>query len=193
MVWDTVMDGVIYITGYYWLNFASPPNFLILTLNESDGSYISEAIDSGQGPPAFGEDIKVLSDGTLLAAGISDASIYLWNYDSDLTLIDSQGYNNGAAAGGNGLIVDCIGKPVVVGVDGHVVFTDFAVIRTDTDLSLDDAFGNQDPVDGWFIYDLVGERDVAYKVIEDAQGRLYIAGGVRTIAGLDRPVIFGLK
>lgn len=192
-----IVDGVIYATGYYTMAF--PPQFFVIALNENDGSYISEATDAGQGGTTTGSDIVVNTDGSLLIAGVSGAisSMYLWNYDTDFNLLSSHAYNNYAgvdpSASGNSLLIDCAGNPVVAGSDGNIITPDFAALRTGTDFSQDDTFGNNDPVDGWFIYDEVGERDVARRVIEDNDGKLFISGSVRNAFGQLRPVIFGLK
>jgi hypothetical protein len=192
-----ILDGVIYATGYYTMAF--PPQLFVIALNESDGSYIGDATDAGQGGTTTGSDIIVNTDGSLLITGTSGAvsSIYLWNYDTDFTLLSSHAFSLYAGAdpsgSGNSILMDCIGNPIVAGSDGNIITTDLATIRLHPDFSLDDMFGNQDPVDGWFVYDEAGERDVARRVIEDNYGRLFISGSVRNAFGQLRPVIFGLK
>lgn len=191
----SVVDGTIYVVGYYMMAF--PPQFLILALNESDGSYIGEDIDAGMGSQTAGTDIALNTDGTLLVSGATNVPLYmyLWNYDTDLSLIRTQGYHHPSGVGvvydaGMSVIVDCIGKPVVAGYSGDPVSSDFAVIRANADLTLD-IFGNQDPVDGWFVYDEANERDIAFRVIEDDRGRLYVSGNLRDPT--TRPAIIGLK
>ncbi len=169
---------------------------------DADGTFRGAITNPGSGLRTLGMAVAPVPDATFLITGSNvllsgETELVLWNYDAALNLLDDQGYQFSTApttaTNGVDVIFDCRDKPVATGDDTPLFVTDLIALRTDASLALDVTFGNQDPIDGWFVYDNSGTNDDGIAVAEDALGRLYIAGDADDGGGTLRPLLMRLK
>ncbi len=123
-------------------------------------------------------DVRMTQGGSALSA----PSAYLYDYD-----------NNDA---GEDVIDDCRGKPVVAGTTGFAEYATMFALRVDDAFALD-VFGNQDPVDGWFIHSSVGTPGSpltrVWGIVEDVKGRLILSGIYSSDSPEFYPAVWRLK
>jgi len=173
-----------------------PRELMVAALDNSNGSELHAVMDSGLGGTTVGNDVAIMTDGSLMVIGKSQtgslgtpADIYLWNYATDFSQVDIYPYDLNEDDAGMGLRLDCRQRPVVAGNVGVLGSNEMAVLRTDDLFVLDDLFGNTLPnPDGWFV-DSIGS---ALKWSEDSVGR-YIVSGRMLIGPRTRPTIWRLK
>jgi uncharacterized delta-60 repeat protein len=182
-------DGKLVLSG--WSHTGVQSNFSAIRLN-ADGS-----LDTGFGAngkvqiPVTAESNQSKSvvqqpDGKLVLGGYStNAGLCLTRLNADGSL--DTGFGNGgtaivdATAGydyGNSLIVQSDGKLVLGGYTRQGGVYDYLLIRLNPDGSLDTSFDG----DGKLQIDVGGSNDYGYSLIQQADGKLVLAG---TSAGLE--------
>ena len=125
------------------------------------------------GSSDIGYAVAAQSDGKIVVAGSSNGNIFVARYLSDGSLDPTFGTNGivttdlGGTDYAYGVAIQSDGKIVVAGQTG----TDFALVRYNTDGSLDTTFGSN----GWTTTDF-GGTDCAYGVAMQSDGKIVVAG-----------------
>ena len=131
--------------------------------------------------------VHALPDGKYLVAG--KASDPAWNSDFALVRYNADGTLDTSFGGGDGVVAtdfsgsfNDVAFAMTVQADGKIVLAgqmdagsdsyDFAVARYDADGSLDESFGGT----GMVHTDFANSFDQAFAVVQDASGRLVVAG-----------------
>ena len=179
-------DGKILVGGASWAGGQS--NFGLLRFNP-DGSLDTSFDGDGKVSTDFdlssdsGTSTVVQVDGKIIVAGDTDANgnldFALARYQADGSLDASFGVGGKvitAIGTGNdsarGMTLQSDGKILVSGYSNSGSNTDFAVIRYNTDGSLDLGFGN----DGKVVIDTGSTSDDGFSVAVGADGRIWLAG-----------------
>ena len=178
-----VVVGVIYLPPP-----ASYQNCCIVRYN-TDGSFDTSfgtggIITNGLGSGDGGYSAAIQNDGKIVVAGwrwestlLEDFSLFRYNDDGSM---DNTFGTNGNVSTDFGLTADKAtsvaiqsnGKIVVAGYSNNNVGVDFAVVRYNTDGSLDAAFGD----DGKVITDFEGFDERAYSMAIQTDGKIVLAG-----------------
>lgn len=133
---------------------------------------------SGNGMNDNGRAVLVQDDGKIIVAGLSYPFIGMIRYNIDGSLDNTFGTggivltpngNDGIHALGASLQND--GKIIIGGYASGQAYTDFAVVRYNTDGSLDDSFG----IDGIAIIDL-GGTDIGMSIGVQSDGKIIVGG-----------------
>jgi uncharacterized delta-60 repeat protein len=149
---------------------------------DSDGKVTT---DIGSGDIA--QSVAIQTDGKIVAAGYSnngsnvDFTLVRYNTDGTLdTTFDSDGKVTTAIGSGTdqarSVAIQSDGKIVAAGFTGEMGGEDVALVRYNTDGSLDTNFGT-----GGKVTTVVGTNDYAYSVAIQSDGKIVAAGG----AGMD--------
>ncbi|MBM3273347.1 hypothetical protein FJY94_08965, partial [Candidatus Kaiserbacteria bacterium] len=197
-------DGKILVAGY--AENGSNTDFALVRYNtdgsldtsfDSDGK-VTTAIGTGYD---YGNSVTVQADGKILVAGYTDIGqknydFAVVRYNSDGTLDTSFGTSGKVTTAigtghdyGNSVTVQVDGKILVAG-DAHIGFnflSDFALVRYNSDGTLDTSFGTGGKVttaigtgDGYFSAD-----DNGYSVTVQADGKILVAGSAENGSNFD--------
>ena len=175
-------DGKIVVAGSNYGGFSQ--RFLVVLYN-SNGSLetmvTSDFIDGETYNTASA--VAIQPDGKIVAAGFSGTDFALARYNSDLTLDGAFGdggkvttnYSvSGAGDRADAVAVQPDGKIVVAGSSYDAVeYDEFALLRYNSDGSLDSTFG-----DGGIVITSIGDitEDRAYAVAIQPDGKIIVAG-----------------
>ena len=179
-------DGKILVAGYS--NNGSNTYFAVVRYN-TDGSLDTTFGTDGELTTAIGlytdvaYSVVLQSDGKILVAGSSDIgsnydfAIVRYNTDGSLdTSFDTDGKKTTAIGSGadvaNSVVLQSDGKILVAGYSNNGSNTYFAVVRYNTDGSLDTTFGT----DGELTTAIGLYTDVAYSVVLQSDGKILVAG-----------------
>ncbi|MDD2949815.1 MAG: hypothetical protein PHU29_03405, partial [Sulfuricurvum sp.] len=125
-----------------------------------------------------GKDITLQADGKILVAGFSNEVFALVRYNSDGSLdtsFDSDGIVLTAVSdysAAQSVTVLDNGKIIVAGFSGSGSSSDFAVVRYNSDGSLDTTFSD----DGMIITPVGTSADIAYSVVIQSDGKILLGG-----------------
>jgi uncharacterized delta-60 repeat protein len=192
-------DGKIVVAGYS--NNGSDYDFAIVRYNadgsldntfDSDGK-VTTAIGSSDD---YGKSVAIQSDGKIVVAGDSyngsnyDFALVRYNTDGSLdNTFDSDGKVTTPIGSGNdegySLAIQSDGKIVVSGYVTIGSYTDFAVVRYNTDGSLDNTFDN----DGIVTTDFVNGYDYGNSAVIQSDGKIVVAGFSNTGSNNDFALI----
>jgi uncharacterized delta-60 repeat protein len=192
-------DGKIVVAGYSFI--VGNYDFAVVRYNangsldtsfDTDGK-VTTAIGAGND---FAYSIALQGDGKILVAGTSDNgsnsgfAVVRYNTDGSLdTSFDTDGKVT-TAIGGIGDVADSIdlqsdGKIVVAGTSDNGSSYDFAVVRYNTNGSLDTSFDT----DGKVTTAIGGIGDVAYSIDLQSDGKIVVAGGSYNGSNYDFAVV----
>jgi len=173
------------------------PEELFIASIGADGSSAMVEMDNGFGGDTSGEDVTLAPNGTLVVMGHTKnitTTLYLWNYDLDLTKLYSFGYFGSSDTFGNSVITDCRQKMVAAGRAGMTGYSS-AFLRLDPSdmfLLMYDSFG----ADGWYVYPDFSLIDIdeVLAVKQSNEGLIY-GVGYAYISGdsANEPVIWRVK
>ena len=181
------VDGKILVTGYF---FNGAANLLSLARYNADGSLDTSFSGDGLltksfgGVDNYGSDVAVQSDGAIVVVGSSSAGGTL---DFAVVRYDSSG-NLDTTFSGDGLLTTPIGagidqaysvaiqddgKLLVAGYSFNGTDNDFAIVRYNSNGTLDTSFGGGDGI----VTTAVGAgNDAGYSVTVQADGKILVAG-----------------
>jgi uncharacterized delta-60 repeat protein len=179
-------DGKIVAAGYS--HNGTNNDFAVVRYN-TDGSLGTNFSGDGLVTTAVGLSIDVAnsvvlqSDGKIVAAGYShngsnvDFAVVRYNTDGSLdTTFNSDGIVTTAVGSlndtGRSVVVQSDGKIIVVGSSENVTDSDFAVVRYNTDGSLDTTFSS----DGKVTTAIGSSQDQARSVVLQSDGKIVAAG-----------------
>lgn len=182
-------NNKILVAGYSW---GSTKDFALLRLNE-DGTPDASFGTNGWAITQVGSDadearsIAVQSDGKIVVTGISyngsDNDIALVRYNSDGTLDNSFGTAGIVTTNINN---DDLPESVALQSDGKIVIggssnatnvgADFAVVRYNSDGSLDNTFGTGGITTVDIGFGGAGSTDLAHSVAIQSDGKIILAG-----------------
>lgn len=146
------------------------------------GGYVVTSVQSGND---FIKSIKIQSDGKILVAGTSYLGTWIQDfclirYNSNGTLDNSFGTNGivitdlgSVSEFANSLVIQSDGKIVVAGHTTIGTQYDFAVVRYNSNGSLDNSFGTS----GIVKTNIGTSNDEAYAVALQSDGKILVAGG----------------
>ncbi|MDZ8069957.1 MAG: DUF4347 domain-containing protein [Nostoc sp. DedQUE08] len=179
-------DNKIVVTGYTASNGS---NVFALVRYNLDGSLDTTFGSNGKVTTAVGTSsysqsysLAIQSDGKIVVAGQANYEFALVRYNSNGSIDTSFG-NNGQVITDLGSSTSTI-KKIVIQPDGKIVasgyafngsnidFTDFAVVRYNSDGSLDNTFGNA----GKVITPISNGLDMADDVVLGSNGRIFLVG-----------------
>ena len=179
-------DGKIVVAGFSTIGFN--PNFALLRYN-NNGSLDSTFGTGGIVTTAIGNtddegySVAVQNNGKIVVTGISsngsdyDFAVVRYNSDGNLDNTFGSGGKVTTAVGSN----DDVGQSVAIQGDNKIVVAgysyngadnDFALVRYNTNGSLDTAFSNNSKI----ILDLKGADDAASSVVIGGDGKIVVAG-----------------
>ena len=180
-------DGKILVSGYY---FSGAANLLSLARYNADGSLDTSFSGDGLlttsfgGVDNYGFDVAVQSDGAIVVVGRSSA---MGTPDVAVARYDSSG-NLDTTFSGDGLLTTPIGtgldnaysvsvqddgKLLVAGYSFNGTNNDFALVRYNSNGTLDTSFGGGDGI----VTTAVGAgNDAGYSVTVQADGKILVAG-----------------
>ena len=149
----------------------------------SDGSLDTGFGNDGKvttsfGSKATGSDIVIQPDGKIVIVGTAGTDIALVRYNPDGTLdlgFDGNGKvttSFGTNAAGSGVVIQPDGKIVVAGTVGPNNATDFAIVRYNSDGSLDFTFGS----DGKVVTNLDAMSDSGNAITLQPDNKIVVAG-----------------
>jgi uncharacterized delta-60 repeat protein len=187
------MDGKIVAAG---ITFGSTLDFAVVRYN-TDGTLDSSFSTDGIAivPVGSGNDaassMVIQTDGKIVIAGraITTGSIFHFavarldtngsldtSFDSDGVLITVIGTNANETSDAKALTLQSDGKIVVAGVAtaNNATGTNFAVVRYNTDGSLDTSFDS----DGTLTTDISGDGDIPAGVLIQSDGKILVTGEV---------------
>jgi len=181
-------DGKLVVTGSTEGGAGSD---IILMRHQADGSVDTSFGDGdgivitnlgADGSSDHGSIVVQQADGNLVVAGWSDGDFALVRYHGDGSLDTSFGGGDGiviAAASHSGSVVQQTdGKWVVVGTTGLDGSNwNIALSRYNADGTTDTTFGGGD---GTVTTDFAGGHDLAFSVVQQADGKLIVAGSSET-------------
>jgi uncharacterized delta-60 repeat protein len=179
-------DGKIVAAGYS--HNGTNNDFAVVRYN-TDGSLDTTFGTAGKVRTAIGSGTDVAnyvvmqSDGKIVAAGYShngsnvDFAVVRYNTDGSLdTTFSSDGIVTTAVGSlndtGRSVVVQSDGKIIVVGSSENVTDSDFAVVRYNTDGSLDTTFSS----DGKVTTAIGSSNDNANSVVLQSDGKIVVAG-----------------
>jgi uncharacterized delta-60 repeat protein len=182
-------DGKILVAGQS--SNGSNDDFAVIRLN-ADGSLDTGFDGDGIVTTAIGssddaaQGVIVQDDGKIVVVGRSnngtnnDFAVVRYNADGSLdTTFDSDGIVTTAIGSGDDRAFDVTlqtdGKILVTGRSNNGANNDFALVRYNTDGSLDTSFDT----DGKLTTDFSSGNDTAYSVTVQADGKILVAGEVR--------------
>ncbi|MEH2590705.1 beta strand repeat-containing protein [Bradyrhizobium sp. AZCC 1721] len=175
-------DGKILAAGHS-LFFGT--NDIAVVRYNADGSLDTDFGEDGRVTTDFGhtndvgQSVAVQADGRIVVAGISQGDIAVVRYNADGSLDTSFGdggrVTTSIAAGndvGSSVTIQADGRILVAGSSFNGANTDFAIVRYNTDGSLDTSFG-----DGGKLTTQIGAgSDEGYSVKLQPDGRILLAG-----------------
>jgi len=163
-------------------------SYFALARYKPDGSIDSSFAEDGLQTTSFGfyndgYSVVIQKDGKIMAAGSSDSKLALARYNTDGSLdktFDGDGKLTTTSAGAfASLAVQADGKIVVAGTlystydpNSGQYLSDFAVVRYNTDGSLDNTFSN----DGMQTTDFGSEFNVAEAAVIQSDGKIVVGG-----------------
>ncbi|MDA9710809.1 fibronectin type III domain-containing protein, partial [Luminiphilus sp.] len=180
-------DGKIVAAGFS--NNGNDSDFALLRYN-TDGSLDTSFDSDGKVTTAVGSgtdsarSVAIQSDGRILAAGSgnngndSDFALVRYNTDGSLdTTFDSDGkvltdVGGGSGDNGRSVAIQSDGKIMVAGFSNNGNDDDFALVRYNTDGSLDTTFGS----DGKVTTAIGNDHDYANTVAIQSDGKIVAAG-----------------
>ena len=174
-------DGKILVAGSTSMNSGINSSFALIRYN-TDGSLDTSFDSDGRVITSFsgfegGRSVELQSDGKILVAGVSNMDFALVRYNTDGTL-DTGFSGDGLVAtdfGGSDIAqsvaLQSDGKIIVAGFSGNGTTNDIALVRYNTDGSLDTTFSG----DGKIVVDL-GGNDQGYSVAVQSDGKIIVAG-----------------
>ncbi len=182
-------DGKIVVAGTS--NSGGSGNFAVVryktdgSLDTSLGGTGKLVTDIGSGTTDVGQSVTVQADGKIVVAGYSgsggsnDFAVVRYNTDGSLdTSFNSTGklvtdFGSGTSDMGQSVTVQADGKIVVAGFSNSGGSTNFAVVRYNTDGSLDTSFNST----GKLVTDIgSGASDEGRSVTVQADGKIVVAG-----------------
>jgi|DEB19_MinimDraft_3_1074340.scaffolds.fasta_scaffold05335_2 uncharacterized delta-60 repeat protein len=188
-------DGKIIVAGYSY-NATTQNDFSVVRYN-TDGSLdegfgtggkVITDIDSGTEEQVTA--VAIQSDGKIVVAGQIFSGVT--NYDFAVVRYNTDGALDTSFGGGDGKVTTVVGnfgdfvssvalqangKIVVVGSRYNGVDNDFAVVRYNTDGTLDTSFdGDTGTGNGKVITDVAGRADVGKSVAIQSDGKIVVAG-----------------
>jgi uncharacterized delta-60 repeat protein len=178
-------DGKILVTGE-----SNGNSDFLLERFDADGT--PDATFGSNGIASYDSGIADISvsvatqpDGKVLVAGHSYSSYNGYNNDAVLVRFNTDGtldssfgtggvatYNSGNVDWVSAVIVQADGKPLMVGYSLIGDYSDFKLVRFNTDGSFDTTFGTN----GVVTFDN-GNDERAYSVVQQADGKVLVAGG----------------
>lgn len=184
------------------------PSLMKIELLSGSGASLDVVTDMPLGGSTYGNAVATSSDGTILVGGSGSSSIVggsnqvaVWDFivtqgGSTLSSPSAHAYDYDDHDSAVEVMEDCRGKPLAAGGTGHAEYSAGFVIRADEGFVLD-VFGNQDPVDGWFVHPDLGVVGSPIGDIrglaEEIKGRL-ILSGVYSPNGFDfEPALWRLE
>lgn len=172
-------DGKVVVVGSTSMQFISGSSVFALARYNIDGS-LDTSFD-GDGKVIYtlgslggvGSAVAIQPDGKIVVAGTSWGDFALLRFNSDGSLDDSFGYSGWVmttfgAGRVNDMAIQPDGKIIVIGRD---IRSDFAIVRYNSDGSLDASFSDS----GVVITDL-GAYDTGYNLIIQPDGNILVAG-----------------
>jgi len=136
----------------------------------------------------YGYSVTVQADGKILVAGYSNGEFAIVRYNSDGTLdstFDSDGKVTTNFGGyyddGRSVTVQADGKILVAGISYNGVVPEFAIVRYNSDGTLDSTFDS----DGKVTTDFGSYSDYGYSVTVQADGKILVAGTSDNYNGYD--------
>ncbi len=194
-------DGKIVVAGY--TGSSGNEDFALVRYNgngildttfSDDGKVITDL--GGFDDRACG--VAIQNDGKIIAAGNShsshngvDSDFALVRYDANGTLDTSFGANGivttnmGGHDGGLSVAIQYDGKIIVAGFGDNGSNNDFALVRYNSDGTLDTTFSD----DGKVTTDLGGHGDVARSVAIQSDGKIVVAGSSNSGSNSDFAVV----
>jgi uncharacterized delta-60 repeat protein len=187
-------DGKIVVAGYS--DNGSNDDFALVRYNTNgtlDTSFDSDGkvtTDIGSGDIA--QSVAIQTDGKIVAAGfsnnVSNVDFTLVRYNTNGTLdttFDSDGKVTTAIGSGTdvaySVALQSDGKIVVAGYSNNGSNFDFALVRYNTDGSLDTSFDS----DGKVTTDIGGSDDRAFSVAIQSDGKIVVAGFSNNVSNVD--------
>ncbi|MDZ8184907.1 MAG: DUF4347 domain-containing protein [Nostoc sp. ChiSLP02] len=174
-------DGKILVTGV--TNNGSNDDFAIARYN-SDGTLDTTFNTTGTVTTDFngnddgGNSITIQSDGKILVAGVSQNGFGIARYNSDGTL-DTTFNTTGTVTNfvgnddaANSIIVQSDGKILVAGVSFNGTDEDLAIVRYNSDGTLDTTFNTT----GIVTTDINGKNDSGNSIAIQSDGKILVAG-----------------
>ena len=189
-------DGKIVVAGHSWSG--SKYNFAVVRYN-TDGSLDTSFDTDGKVTTAIGSQddiansIALQSDGKIVVAGykytsgIYNFAVVRYNTDGSLdTSFDTDGKVTAAFDGSaNSIALQSDGKIVVAGYSYDGSDSDFAVVRYNTDGSLDTSFDT----DGKVTTAIGSATDFAYSIAVQSDGKIVVAGKASISGNTDFAVV----
>jgi uncharacterized delta-60 repeat protein len=168
-------------TGFALVRFNSNGS-----IDESFGTQGTVITDISPGDYAVLLAVRIQSDGKIVAAGsamtsdnLDDFAVIRYNIDGSLDTAFGNGGIvlvdfNGSTDIANDLSIQSDGKIVLAGttLDSSIYGQDFALVRLNTDGSLDTSFGTN----GKVTTDLAGRDDVANSLVIQEDGKIVVGG-----------------
>jgi uncharacterized delta-60 repeat protein len=179
-------DGKLVVAGYAWVGNATDIAVARYNLDGSlDSNFGNQGIvvTSVNAEDDEARDVIVQTDGKIVIAGTSNRDFVVVRYNSNGTLdtsFDSDGKVTtpilSSTDTGYSLIQDTNGKLVVAGTSYNGLDDDIAIVRYNTDGSLDTSFDT----DGIMTYDpgSTGLSQGVADIIQQSDGKLVIAGKI---------------
>lgn len=188
-------DGKIVVVGSEGVNGGSSLNFAVVRYN-SNGSLDTTFDSDGKVTTPVGafslgaKSVAIQSNGKIVAAGSGgndDFAVVRYNTNGSLdTSLDSDGIvvtqTGPFADRAESVVIQTDGKLVVSGWSSSFTNYDFAIVRYNSDGSLDSSFAETVPnswgIGGIAIFDFAGSDDYALGSAIDSQGRVAVVGRV---------------
>jgi uncharacterized delta-60 repeat protein len=198
-------DGKVLVAGSYNVSGGGGPRDLGLVRYEADGSLDTSFGSSGKVVMDVASDsndeayaVAVQSDGKILLAGTTDAAgsndFVLVRYNSNGTVDTSFGTSGkvitdiGASSNDycHAMTIQADGKILLAGTTDSAGSNDFALVRFNTDGSLDTSFG----ASGKVITDIgASSYDSAAGIALQSDGKILLAGETNSVGSYDFAVI----
>lgn len=196
-------DGKIVVAGKAGNTFAAARYFSDGSLDLSfsnDGKVTTQVVGTGSNG---GNAMAIQPNGKIVVAGFannaSNSNFAVVRYNADGSL-DTAGFNDSdsdaitpagtvvtsistGSDGGNSVAIQTDGKIIVAGYSSNGSNNDFAVVRYNTDGSLDNSYST----DGKVLVDVSnGESDIGYGIALDSIGRAVVVGESGGLFGVTR-------
>ncbi|HOY31521.1 MAG TPA: YCF48-related protein [Bacteroidales bacterium] len=177
-------DGKIVVAGYYY-NFSY--DFAVVRYNANgtlDNTFSGDGkVTTSIGSYDYAYSAALQADGKIIVAGISDNGS---NYDFAVVRYNANGTLDNTFSGdgkvttsigssddfGYSVVVQADGKIIVAGSSNNGSNNDFALVRYNTNGTLDNTFSN----DGKVTTDIGSTYDWGYSVAMQADGKIIVAG-----------------
>ena len=171
-------DGKILVGGYAQ-HFSNDNSYFVLVRCNDDGSLDSSFGTNGIVIGSLGKanSIGIQEDGKIILGGASDGAFALERYNSDGTLDTSFGEGGkvittvGSFGEGHSLLIQDNGKIVLGGYSNNGTSHHFAMVRYNSDGSLDAGFGI-----GGKVITAVGSAGRGHSLAMQEDGKIFLAG-----------------